>query len=49
MYEKLRERGVLIRDCANYRGLRPGDYRIAVRTRAENEDLLRAIEEVTGV
>ena len=49
LYEKLRERGVLIRDCANYRGLRPGDYRIAVRTRAENEDLLRAIEEVTGV
>ncbi len=49
LYEKLRERGVLIRNCANYRGLRPGDYRIAVRTRVENEELLRAIEEVKGV
>lgn len=49
LYEQLRERGVLIRNCANYRGLRPGDYRIAVRARAENVDLLRAIEEVTGV
>ena len=49
LYEKLRERGVLIRDCANYCGLRPGDYRIAVRTHRENESLLEAIEEVTGV
>ena len=49
LYEKLRERGVLIRDCVNYRGLRPGDYRIAVRTHRENESLLEAIEEVKGV
>ena len=49
LYEKLRERGVLIRNCANYRVLGPGDYRIAVRTRAENEELLRAIEEVLHV
>ena len=46
LYEALRERGVLIRDCANYRGLRPGDYRIAVRTHEENEALLGAIKEV---
>ena len=43
--EKLRARGVLIRDCANYRGLDPGAYRIAVRTRPENEELLRTIRE----
>ena len=49
LYEKLREKGVLIRDCANYRGLRPGDYRIAVRTHRENELLVEAIEEVKGV
>ena len=49
LYEKLRERGVLIRDCANYRGLQSGDYRIAVRTRAENEELLRATQEVLHV
>ncbi len=49
LYETLRERGVLIRDCANYRGLWPGDYRIAVRTRAENEELLRAVKEALHV
>ena len=49
LYEALRERGVLIRDCANYRGLRPGDYRIAVRTHEENEALLGAIKEVLHV
>lgn len=49
LYEKLLSRGVLIRDCANYRGLGPGDYRIAVRTRAENEALLRTMGEVLDV
>ena len=49
LYEALLVRGVLIRDCVNYRGLRPGDYRIAVRTRVENEALLGAIEEVLHV
>ena len=49
LYEKLREKGVLIRDCANYRGLRPGDYRIAVRTHEENEKLLRAVKEALDV
>ena len=49
LYEKLRDRGVLIRDCSNYRGLQPGDYRIAVRTRRENEALLKAIEEALNV
>ena len=49
LYEKLQERGVLIRNCANYRGLGPGDYRIAVRTHPENGALLRAIEEALHV
>lgn len=49
LYEALLVRGVLIRDCANYRGLRPGDYRIAVRTHEENEALLGAIKEVLHV
>ena len=44
--EKLRERGVLIRDCSNYRGLRAGDWRIAVKTRRENQLLIRTIREV---
>lgn len=42
----LREKGILIRDCANYHGLAPGDCRIAVRGRAENLRLLAAMEAV---
>ncbi len=49
LYEKLLTRGVLIRDCATYRGLVPGDCRIAVRTRAENEELLKTMEEALRV
>ncbi len=41
--EKCRAQGILIRDCANYRGLGSGYYRIAVRTHEENEELIRVI------
>lgn len=44
IYDRLLNKGILIRDCRNYRGLRPGFYRIAVKTRKENEILLREIE-----
>lgn len=44
--QRLLARGVLVRSCANYHGLGPDYYRIAVRTRPENERLLRAVEEV---
>lgn len=40
LYEKALEAGFLIRDCQNYRTLAPGYYRIAVRTKDENEQLL---------
>ncbi|MDE7233084.1 MAG: aminotransferase class I/II-fold pyridoxal phosphate-dependent enzyme, partial [Lachnospiraceae bacterium] len=43
LYERLLEKEILIRDCSNFRGLRQGFYRIAVRSREENEILLRAI------
>lgn len=33
-------RGIYIRDCSNYEGLTRGYYRIAVRTREENQRLL---------
>lgn len=42
----LRERGILIRSCANYRGLCDGWYRCAVRGRAENVQLIEALKEV---
>lgn len=40
----LRKEGILIRDCSNYAGLEEGYFRIAVRTGAENERLLAALE-----
>ena len=46
LYEGLLQRGILIRNCGNYRGLKAGDCRIAVRTHEENEALLEAIREV---
>ena len=44
IYEKLRDKGILIRDCSNFRGLGPGYYRIAVKTHEENKQLLQEIE-----
>lgn len=45
---KMRERGILIRNCGNYRGLEEGWYRVAVRTHEENEKLIGALKEVLG-
>lgn len=45
LYARLLEQGILIRDCGNFRGLGKGYYRIAVKSRAENEILLNAIGE----
>ncbi len=41
--ESLLKQGILIRDCSNYRGLQKGYWRIAVRTREENEQLMEAV------
>ncbi|MBQ6088658.1 MAG: aminotransferase class I/II-fold pyridoxal phosphate-dependent enzyme [Firmicutes bacterium] len=46
--EKMKEEGILIRDCSNYTGLGSGWYRIAVRLHEENEELLRTMKEVLG-
>lgn len=43
---RLRKKGILIRSCANYQGLEPGYFRIAVRTHSENLRLLKAVQEV---
>ena len=45
LYELLLERGILIRDCQNFKGLTKGYYRIAVKSREENKILLREIGE----
>lgn len=43
---QMRKHGILIRDCANYPGLDGRSYvRVAVRTHAENMELVKALEE----
>lgn len=44
--EKTAQQGVLLRDCANYRGLTAGYYRTAVRERQDNMKLLEVLARV---
>ena len=44
--ETLRQKGIVLRSCANYPGLDGSWYRTAVRTAAENEQLLQTLSEV---
>ncbi len=44
--QPLRERGILIRCCADFAGLDATWYRVAVRTHGDNERLIAALEEV---
>ena len=48
LYNKLLERGVLIRDCSDFVGLRRGLYRIAVKSHEENEEFVRILNEIEG-
>jgi len=41
----LRSRGIALRDCANFPGLGPGWYRMAVRTENENDRFLAVMRE----
>lgn len=43
--ERLLKKGILIRDCANFRGLDERFIRVAVRTHKENMQLVQALEE----
>lgn len=47
LFEEMNKRGILIRDCENYRGLENGWYRIAVRTHEENLRLADALKDIT--
>ena len=44
--EELLRRNILIRSCSNYVGLDENYYRLAVRTRKENSDLVKALKEI---
>ena len=46
LHDKLAARGVLIRNCANYRGLGAGYYRTAVKTREDTARLLAALDSI---
>ena len=44
--DALRQRGIVLRSCGNYPGLDSSWYRTAVRTAPENQQLLKALQEV---
>ena len=46
LQKKLLKKNILIRDCSNIRGLDNYFIRIAVKTRRENQKLLRALKEI---
>ncbi|MHC1723624.1 MAG: histidinol-phosphate transaminase [Aminipila sp.] len=43
---KLLEKGIIIRDCSNYIGLKEGYYRIAVKSHGANERLIEALKSI---
>lgn len=49
LYRLLRESGVLIRCCGNYRGLTGQYYRICVKTRVENQAFLEILETILSL
>lgn len=46
LQRSLLKRGILIRDCSNFRGLSEGFYRIAVRREEENRQLIKGMKEL---
>lgn len=47
--DKLLEKGIIIRPCANFKGLDERYFRVAVRTEKENESFFTAINAVLGI
>lgn len=45
IYQKLRRKGILVRDCSNFRGLDSTYIRVAVKSHRENTILLKEIAE----
>lgn len=46
LFELLKARHILVRDCSNYEGLRKGYYRMAIKRREENQKLLKALADI---
>ena len=49
LYEFCLERGLLIRKCSNFRGLTAAHFRVAVKSREENDVLLGYTEAKPGL
>lgn len=45
-FEKMREKGILVRSCSNYRGLDESYFRIAVRSEKENNYFIKVLEDI---
>lgn len=46
LFDKLLDKGILIRDCSNFAGLKKGYYRIAVKDHESNVKLIEALDEI---
>ncbi|MGN0734327.1 MAG: pyridoxal phosphate-dependent aminotransferase [Anaerovoracaceae bacterium] len=46
LYDKMLDKGYLLRDCSNYPGLGRGYFRAAVRLHEDNEGFIRALKEI---
>jgi len=46
LFEKLKEQGILVRNCANFTGLDESFIRIGLKTRGDNEKLIQGIGRV---
>ena len=42
------KKGILIRDCSNYRGLKEGFYRVAIKGHEENKKLIEVLRQCLG-
>ncbi len=49
LFDEMKEHGILIRNCENYRGLGKGWYRIAVRTHEDNLCLINALKDIRRI
>ena len=48
LYELFLQRGILIRDCSNFRGLQSGYYRVAVKSEEQNRIFAEVLREIHG-
>lgn len=48
LYDSLLKKEIMIRDCRNFRGLKEGFYRIAIKGHEDNERLITALAEVNN-